>query len=57
MPKMPAKKKLASVATTITRMGKPVASMPTARPWMTFVPWPDTLASAMDSTGFFSDEV
>ena len=57
MPKMPPKKKLASVATTMTRMGKPVASMPTGKALNDVRAWPETLASAMDSTGFFSDEV
>ena len=36
---------------TITSAGSAVASIDTARPWMTLVPWPVTEALAMECTG------
>jgi hypothetical protein len=38
-------------ATTITRVGSAVDSRLIASPWMTLVPWPVTLALAIDLTG------
>jgi hypothetical protein len=35
----------------IVNAGSAVASMETASPWMTFVPWPDSDALATDFTG------
>ncbi len=35
----------------IVKAGSAVASMETARPWMTFVPWPDSEALATERTG------
>ena len=37
--------------------GHAVAFMDIARPWMIFVPWPETEASAMDWTGLYFVEV
>ncbi len=48
---MPASEKLMIVASAIAMTGRPVDSMPTARPWMTLVPWPLTDAWAMVRTG------
>ncbi len=37
--------------------GRAVDSSETARPWMTFVPWPDWEASATERTGRKAVEV
>ena len=57
MPKMPASTKLAMVAITMTSTGSVVDCMPTARPWMMFVPAPVSDAAAMDLTGLYWVEV
>ena len=41
----------AITATTMTSVGSAVASKLIARPWMTLVPWPVSLALAMLRTG------
>ena len=35
----------------MTRAGRAVASIETARPWITLVPWPVIEASAIELTG------
>ena len=36
---------------TMTSVGSAVDSMLTAKPWMTLVPWPLSLARAIERTG------
>ena len=51
MPNRPASLKATMMPAMITMVGSAVDSSETARPWITFVPWPVTEDWAMDRTG------
>ena len=53
VPKRPASWYVDMMPATITSAGSAVDSSDTARPWITFVPWPVTEAWAIDTTGRF----
>ena len=50
-PNKPARLKVTNMPAMITRAIGAVASSDMARPWITLVPWPETLAWATDCTG------
>ena len=54
MPKRPARIKDATMPMQITMTGNAVASIDTARPWITLVPWPVVELRAMLRTGRYS---
>jgi hypothetical protein len=51
MPNRPATMKVMMMPTMIVSAGRAVDSSDMARPWITLVPWPETLALATDFTG------
>ena len=57
MPNSPANRKDSTMPKQITMTGSAVASIDTARPWITLVPCPVVEDSAMLRTGRYSVEV
>ena len=57
MPNRPARLKVTMMPAMITMAGSAVDSSETARPWITFVPCPDSEARATDRTGRCSTPV